>query len=358
MKLGNLLKGSVLALGIAAAVFVGGADAFAARVDLGGYPAEIRTENAQNVIVTKRGKWKLDASTELYSSKNQTIVLKNTTPAQIDSIYATRCLTVKGNGELQAITQSGQYGINVGQTLNAFGGCGGGRGTLKAVGNEAGVRVRDLCIQAGKLNAEGPRYGIYADCNVKSYCTAVVNALATNDDSVGTWAGSSVIATSKGQIISEGGASGAYARNCYVKAECGGLLKGISRNLRSNLSALHAERTSLCACSKATLIEEYTYDPILNWQPRVPVNLTEYVAIRRNMAKVTNYRWSIEEGQGQILSVTPQGISMDNMINATLVGKRSTSCVKGEPTKLACCSQHIVRIKNIYMSVPVRMQAE
>lgn len=280
--------------------------------------------------------------------KRRSIYLNNTTPVQIDSIYATKNLEFRGSGELQAVTD-GQFGLNVGNHLRAFKNTKYGQGKVSGTGNDAGIRVvNEIQMDGGTLEAQGVNYGIWCNNDIKPYYTASIKAVATGENSTGIWAYRDIYAWKGAKVYAEGGACGGYTAIAHIQAENNSEIKGVSRDITSCLSALHCQKQMLRAYSSASVIEEYVYNRALNWRSNQAVDLAGYASVNRNLKNVTNYNWSVE-GTGQILNIASNGITMGSMINATLIGVRPVNMAKIEPTQLKSSGKHVVQVSQIVL---------
>lgn len=315
--------------------------------DLKGYDATIKTENGKNVLSTRKGTWDLDENTQIFSSKNLKIYLNNTEPVNINSIYSKHDLEFRGSGELTADT-NGQFGINVGGYLKAFKYTKNGVGKVVGKGTESGIRAyNEIQMEGGTLEGYGVNYGIWTYNDIKPYYNANLKAVASSENGVGIWAYRDIYAWKGANVYGEGGASGAYTEIAHIQAENGSTIKGVSRNINSPLSALHAQKQMPRAYSSAKVIEEYvlTRQDTIQWRPRQTIAITDYTSIKRNMSNVQNYAWSTN-GAGQVVAV-PGGLQFTPpMARATVQGVRSTA-VKSEPTQLKTQGSHIIQLSNV-----------
>lgn len=314
--------------------------------DLKGYDATIKTENGKNVLYTKKGKWDLDATSKIYSSKNIKIYLNNTEPVNIDSIYAKKGLEFRGRGTLNAVT-SDQFGINVGGDLKSFKYTKKGTGTVTAIGAEAGIRVtKEIQSNGGTLEGRGGEFGIWTYNDIKPYYGAVIKGIATEDRGIGIWAYRDIYAWKGAKVYGEGNLSGAYSQIAHIKAEDYGTITGVSTNLNSNYSALHTQKKRLEADDGGRLIEEYKVDPaILEANSFKP---TDYTAIRRNMLNFTNYRWTSDNKR--ISANYHKGIDFTNVTANSAVQGVRVHDYKHEPVELDDCGLHIVKFSKSNIS--------
>lgn len=306
--------------------------------DLKGYDATIKTENGKNVLYTKKGKWDLDETSKIYSSKNITIYLDNSQPVDIDSIYAKKNLEFRGKGTLNAKTTD-QYGINVGGYLKSFKYTKKGTGEVTAKGSEAGIRVvNEIQSEGGSLKGTGEKYGIWTNNDIKPYYSAKITGIA--NDGIGIWAYRDIYAWKGAKVYGEGTLSGAYSQIAHIKAEDYGTITGVSTNLNSNYSALHTQKKRLEADDGGRLIEEYKVDPtILEANSFKP---TDYTAIRRNMLNFTNYRWTSDNKR--INANHHKGLDFTNVTADSAVQGVRVHDYRHEPVDLDDCGLHIVKI--------------
>lgn len=354
-------KCAVTLLGLASVMVITD-EAHAEVVDLNGYEAKIETIGGKNVISTKKGKWDLNVTTDLKSKKSQTIYLNNSKPVEIKSVEVGKTLDVRGDGELTANNQNGQYGINVGDHLRAFKYDKYGSGKLTGKGEEAGVRVyNEVQMNAGELNAEGQQFGIWSYNDIKPHDDAVINANAKADNGIGIWAYRDIYAYDGAQVNATGGASGGYSEIAHIESRGeGSLISGTSNNVNSELSALHAKKEMLRAFDGATIREIYN-NPDFEITKDKPINVVDkYNAVARNMTGMDTYNWSSDPIGVFNTSEGLLGSVKDPFRKGLIIGSRTdnaSKAAKGEATQLKKGGTHELMFGEVKASytVPVKL---
>lgn len=342
-----------LALGIFGTLFVGSQESSAAEVlrgtlDLKGGTTTIVTENGVNILKKGLKKYELTEESVIYSSCALTVNLNNTLPVNIDSIYTKSSLYINGNGELNADTKTGQFGINVGGYFKPFY-CS-GKGKITAKGNEAGIRVHnEIRMKAGTVEAYGTNYGIWCNNDIKPFLSSVLKGTAT--EGTGIWAYRDIYAWTGATVVGEGKVSGARSAIAHIQAEGkGSSITGISNDINSGVSALQADRKMLRAYCGAVVREEYR-KPTFEISFDTPVFVTDYKTVKRNMNNMKNYTWTSEPGgvylnnQGGLLADPAQGSPSSMRVVGTRQAKNCCIVnygVKCEPTQLKYAGVHQV----------------
>lgn len=330
----------VLAFGLSAGLLAvaGGQDAFAAELltsgtDLNGYDATVTTQaNGTNVLKTKKGEYLLNENAALYSSKTITITLNNTKPVNMGAIDAKRTLEFRGSGELNVNT-TGEVGINVGEHLKAFKFTKYGQGHVTATANGTGLFVHnEIQMDGGIVEGFGKDYGVYSENDIKPYYDAVLTG--TSSEGTGIYAYRDIYAWKGATVVGEGKVSGARSAIAHIQAEhAGSSITGISTDINSPFSALHADKKMLRAYSDAVVREEYR-KPSFEITDDVPVFVTDYTSVARNMNNMQNYTWVSEPDNvflneqggllGDLSKGTPKelkiiGSRQENKLNASEV---------------------------------------
>lgn len=347
----RLLKG-IITMGMMAVACLSGnvkgdAATLTANEDLRGYDAVIETKNGGNVLTTKKGSWDLNEDTKIFSSRSLKIYLNNTDPVKIDAIYSKGSLEFRGKGEIVADTD-GEFGINVDGYLKVFKYTKYGVGKVVGKGTESGVRAyNEIQMEGGTLEGYGQKYGIWTYNDIKPYFSAKIKAVASAENSIGIWAYRDIYAWKGATVYGEGEASGAYTHIAHIQAEHGGTIKGVSRNINSPLSALHAQKQMLRAYHDGKVIEEYVLNrqETSKWRPYQPVAITNYGSIKRNMNDFQKYSWNVLGNSGSV-TVTPEGLKLSSMRKSTIEGIRPIA-VDSEPTKIKANGVHIVRLTDV-----------
>lgn len=320
-------------------------------VDLKGYDATITTQsNGTNVLTTKKGTYLLDESAVIYSSKNQLIYLNNTTPVNIDSIYAKKNLEFRGNGTLNANT-AGQYGINVGGHLKAFKYTKSGVGVVNATGTTAGFYVyNEIQMEGGEINGYGTNYGIWCYNDIKPYYSSIIRGYASGADSTGIWAYRDIYAWKGATVYGEGGSCGARTQIAHIQAEDNGSsITGVSRNINSGVSALQADKQMLRAYDNAVVKEVYLNSGLVVTDDVAVDVVNTYPTVKRNISNMGNYSWYSEpegvyyNGSGLIGDATKAGFKDGNIVGT----RTNDACSKGkEVTQLKKGGTHQVVFSN------------
>lgn len=342
-----MLGTSVLVLGFS---LLGGIESNAASVltattDLKGYDATITTKSdGTNVLKNKLGEFELNEDSSIYSSKTIKLTLNNSEPVNIEYIYAKKTLELVGNGEMNVST-SGDIGINVGEHLKAFKTTKYGVGKVTSEGSKIGLRVHnEIQMEGGSVEASGAEYGIYCENDIKPYYSAVLKG--TSSEGTGIWAYRDIYAWKGATVVGEGKVSGARSIIAHIQAEdAGSSITGISHDINSSLSALHADKQMLRAYQGAVVREEYK-NPGFVITDDVALNLTaNYKTVARNMSNMSNYVWSSDP---QSVYNTTAGLLGDvtkPFSDGTIRGVRTdpkTSARKDEVTQLKKSGTHEV----------------
>ncbi|MHC5228823.1 hypothetical protein ACYSNW_11135 [Enterococcus sp. LJL99] len=346
------LSVSLVVLGLS---LLGGYKANAAEVltgntDLKGYDATITTKaDGTNVLKTKKGEYDLNETSTIYSSKTITVTLNNTTPANINKIQAKKTLELRGNGQLNVNTTE-DVGITVGDHFKAFKHAKYGKGSVTANANKIGLRVHnEIQMEGGSVEATGAEYGIYCENDIKPYYDSVLKG--TSSDGIGIHAYRDIYAWKGATVVGEGKISGARSIIAHIQAEDeGSSITGISTDINSSLSALHADKRMLRAYRGAVVREEYKNPPFVITD-NIPIFVTEYASISRNMQYTSNYNWISEpesvylNDQGGLLGDLSKGTPKEVTITATRAGVK---CQKNkfEKTELKNNGQHIITFSN------------
>ncbi|MBL1229914.1 carbohydrate-binding domain-containing protein [Enterococcus sp. BWB1-3] len=290
----------VLLVSLFAVLFIvaGGLKASAASVltsatDLKGYDATVTTKaDGTNILTTKKGEYVLNEQSSLYSSKTITITLNNTVPVDMGAINVKSTLEFKGNGTLN-VTTTGETGIYVGAHLRAFKSTKYGKGHVTAIAAGTGLFVHnEIQMEGGTVEAYGKKYGIYCENDIKPYYDAVLKGTAS--EGIGIYAYRDIYAWKGATVVGEGHVAGARSIIAHIQAEdAGSSITGISTNINSQYSALHADKQMLRAYSGAIVREEYK-KPTFKITDDVPVFVTDFTSVARNMKNMKNYKWYSE----------------------------------------------------------------
>ncbi|MGX7150800.1 hypothetical protein [Enterococcus ureasiticus] len=340
-------------------VFTGGQKAFAASVltadtDLKGYDATITTKaDGTNVLTTKKGEYLLDETATLYSSRTITINLNNTKPVNMGAINVKSTLEFRGNGELN-VTTTEDTGISVGMHLRAFKMSKYGKGHVTATAAGTGLFVHnEIQMDGGTVEGFGANYGIYSENDIKPYHDAVLKG--TSSEGIGIYAYRDIYAWKGATVIGEGKVAGARSIIAHIQAEdAGSSITGISTDINSPYSALHADKQMLRAYSGAVVREEYK-KPTFEITDDIPVFVTDFTSVARNMKDMKNYTWVSEpdnvflDAQGGLLGDLSKGTPKELKI----IGSRQESklCLnKNEVSQLKTNGKHEV----IFSETPTR----
>ncbi|WP_375178500.1 carbohydrate-binding domain-containing protein [Enterococcus rotai] len=342
----------VLFFGLSAGLLAvaGGQKAFAAELltantDLNGYAATVTTKpDGTNVLTTKKGEYLLNENASLYSSKIITITLNNTKPVNMGAINAKRTLEFRGNGELNVNTNQ-EVGINVGDHLKAFKFTKYGKGHVTANAAGTGIFVHnEIQMDGGTVEGVGTNYGVYSENDIKPYNDAVLKG--TSSEGTGIYAYRDIYAWKGATVVGEGKVSGARSIIAHIQAEgAGSSITGISTDINSSLSALHADKQMLRAYSGAVVREEYR-KPAFEITEDVPVFVTDFTSVARNMRDMKNYTWVSEPDnvflneQGGLLGDTAKGTPKELKI----IGSRQESKLhnKNEVSQIKLNGKHEV----------------
>lgn len=354
------LSVSLVVLGLS---LLGGYKANAAEVltentDLKGYDANITTKaDGTNVLKTKKGEYDLNETSTIYSSKSITVTLDNTTPANINKVQADHTLELRGNGQLNVDTTE-DVGISVGFHFKAFKHAKYGKGSVTANASKIGLRVHnEIQMEGGSVEATGAEYGIYCENDIKPYYDSVLKG--TSSDGIGIHAYRDIYAWKGATVVGEGKIAGARSIIAHIQAEDeGSSITGISTDINSSLSALHADKRMLRAYRGAVVREEYK-NPGFVVSDEDPLNLTaSYKTVARNMKYMENYAWasdpeSVYLAEGGILGDVTKPFK-DGTIVATRVGETCKKN-KNEVTELKKGGKHEVAFSGAssYYVVPV-----
>lgn len=290
----KILGGSLVALGLG--LFAGqSADAasiLTESTDLKGYAATITTQNdGTNVLTTKKGEYVLNENAKIYSSSSIIITLNNTKPVNVNSINAKHTLELRGNGEMNVDTTD-DVAINVGTHFRAFKTTKYGKGKVTASASKIGLKVEnEIQMEGGSVEASGSEYGVYSNNDIKPYYDAILKGVSSNG--TGIYAYRDIYAWKGATVIGEGKVAGARSIIAHIQAEdAGSSITGISHDINSSLSALHADKQMLRAYNGAVVREEYKEANLIITDD-VPLNLTSnYKTVARNMKNMANYNWS------------------------------------------------------------------
>ncbi|MBP1047682.1 hypothetical protein I6N96_15445 [Enterococcus sp. BWM-S5] len=316
-----------------------------ANTDLKGYDATITTKSdGTNVLKNKLGEFELNEDSAIYSSKTIKLTLNNSEPVNIEYVYAKKTLELIGKGEMNVST-SGDIGINVGEHFKAFKTTKYGVGKVTSEGAKVGLRVHnEIQMEGGSVEAFGAEYGIYCENDIKPYYSAVLKG--TSSEGTGIWAYRDIYAWKGATVVGEGKVSGARSIIAHIQAEdAGSSITGISHNINSSLSALHADKQMLRAYSGAVVREEYK-NPGFVITDDVALNLTSsYKTVARNMSNMANYAWSSDPESVYNTSSGLLGDVTKPFSNGTITGVRKdpkTCARKDEVTQLKKNGTHEV----------------
>lgn len=354
------LSVSLVILGLS---LLGGYNANAAEVltgntDLKGYDATITTKaDGTNVLKTKKGEYDLNETSTIYSSKIITVTLNNTIPANINKIQAKNTLELRGNGQLNVNTTE-DVGITVGNHFKAFKHAKYGKGSVTTNASKIGLRVHnEIQMEGGLVEATGAEYGIYCENDIKPYYDSILKG--TSSDGTGIYAYRDIYAWKGATVVGEGKVSGARSIIAHIQAEDeGSSITGISTDINSSLSALHADKQMLRAYRGAVVREEYKNLGFVV-SDEEPLNLTAtYQTVARNMKFMENYAWasnpeSVYLATGGILGDVTKPFKEGTII-ATRVGETCKKN-KNEVTQLKNGGKHEVAFSGTssYYVVPV-----
>ncbi|OJG97843.1 hypothetical protein RV18_GL003857 [Enterococcus termitis] len=347
VSLKKVFCGALVALGIG--LFISqpadAASVLTEGTDLKGYAATITTKNdGTNVLTTKKGEYLLNETAKIYSSSSIVITLNNTKPVTINSINTKCTLELRGNGEMQVQTQD-DVAINVGTYFKAFKLTKYGKGKVTASASKIGLKVKnEIQMEGGSVEASGAEYGIYCDNDIKPYYDAVLKGVSSNG--TGIYAYRDIYAWKGATVIGEGQVAGARSIIAHIQAEdAGSSITGISHDINSPLSALHADKQMLRAYHGAVVREEYV-KPDFKISDEEPLNLTQnYVTVARNMKNMANYDWSSTPESVYLANGGLLGDVTKPFKDGTVIGTRtnSSACVdKNEVTQLKKNGRHEV----------------
>lgn len=281
----------ILFFGLASGIQADAAEALTGNVDLKGYDATITTNaKGETLLTTKKGEYELTENSKIYSSKSLEIKLDNKNAAQIDSIYVKGTLEFVGAGELNAVSD-GEVGIEATTHIRAFKNTKYGEGKVTGTGKNYGIRLQnEIQMDGGTLEGYGADFGIWSNNDIKPYKTAVLKGVSTNG--TGIWAYRDIYAWKGATVIAEGLNCGGYSQIAHIQAEdAGSSITGISHNINSQYSALHAQKEMLRAYNGAVVREEYV-KPDFSITRDVAVDVLQYSSVARNMKYMSNYTWS------------------------------------------------------------------
>ncbi|WP_314067047.1 hypothetical protein [uncultured Vagococcus sp.] len=257
--------------------------------DLKGYDATIITDaQGTTILSTKKGTYELQSNSTIYSSKDIKITLNNSQPITINGIQAAKDLEFRGAGELDVTTTS-DVAINVGNHLKAFKYSGNGK--VVGTANGTGVKVHnEIQMKDGTVEGYGNNFGVYSDNDIKPYYGAVLKG--TSENGIGIYAYRDIYAWKGATVVGKGKISGARSIIAHIQAEdAGSSITGISTNINSHLSALHADKQMLRAYSGAAVNEVYENSGLVITDNPFVINQA-YKTVGRNMSNIENYVWS------------------------------------------------------------------
>lgn len=235
--------------------------------------------------------------------------------------------------------------INVGTHFRAFKTTKYGKGKVTASASRIGLYVKnEIQMDGGSVEASGSEYGIYCDNDIKPYYDAVLKGVSSNG--TGIYAYRDIYAWKGATVIGEGQLSGARSIIAHIQAEdAGSSITGISHDINSPLSALHADKQMLRAYNGAVVREEYV-KPDFKISDEDPLNLTEkYSAVARNMTNMVNYNWSSTPESVYLANSGLLGDVTKPFKDGTVVGTRTNpeiSVGKKEVTQLKKNGTHEV----------------
>lgn len=172
----------------------------------------------------------------------------------------------------------------------------------------------------------------------------------TSSDGIGIYAYRDIYAWEGATVVGKGAISGARSVIAHIQAEDeGSSITGISTNINSALSALHADKKMLRAYKKAVVREVYeTSELLYNNNPIDPVK--EYTTVARNMKNIQNYSWTGYDELGKEfpdgVNLSVDGVFVDEGI-LTLKGTRNIDAKCGEVTQLKTKGTHEVLFTEI-----------
>lgn len=294
ISLKKMLGGSLLVLGLG--LFAGqtadAASVLTESTDLKGYAATITTQgDGTNVLTTKKGEYLLNEDAKIYSSSSIIITLNNTKPVNVNSINAKSTLELRGNGEM-VVNTSDPVGINVGTHFKAFKLTKYGKGKVTTTGASIGLNVQnEIQMDGGTVEAYGSEYGVYSNNDIKPYYDAVLKGVSSQG--TGIYAYRDIYAWKGATVVGEGQIAGARSIIAHIQAEDpGSSITGISHNINSSLSALHADKQMLRAYNGGVVREEYV-NPGFKITDDTPLNVAaNYATVARNMTNMANYNWA------------------------------------------------------------------
>lgn len=302
--------------------------------DLKGYDAVVTTQaNGTNVLTTKKGEYLLNESSTIYSSKTITITLNNTAPVTVNTIQANNTLELRGNGQMNVATNE-EVGISVGQHFKAFKSAKYGKGTITTNAAKIGLRVHnEIQMEGGTVEATGSEYGIYCENDIKPYYDAVLKG--TSSAGTGIYAYRDIYAWKGATVVGEGAISGARSIIAHIQAEDeGSSITGISTNISSNLSALHADKKMLRAYNGAVVREEYKNSELVI-SDEEPLNLlNSYSSVSRNMKYMDNYAWSSNTESVYLATEGLLGDLNKPFKDATIIATRVGETAKKDKTEI------------------------
>ena len=342
---------------------LGGDKAVAAPVlngntDLKGLEATISTKpDGTNVLKTKKGEFDLDSTSTIYSSKTMVLNLKNTTPIEINKIQVDKTLELRGTGQLN-ITTAEDVAITVGEHFKAFKASKYGKGKVTANGAKIGLRVHnEIQMEGGSVEANGNEYGIYCENDIKPYYDSILKGTSVNG--IGIYAYRDIYAWKGATVVGEGKVAGARSIIAHIQAEDqGSSITGISTNIDSSLSALHADKKMLRAYRGAIVREEYR-DSNVVINDETPVNIPKtYKTIARNMNFMENYTWNSEPESVYLAEGGLLGDVEKTFKNGKIVATRTgETCKKNkeETTQLKSNGKHelVLSGASTYYEVPI-----
>ncbi|MGC6769185.1 hypothetical protein [Enterococcus sp. LJL51] len=351
-----MFSAAVLGFSLLGAVEGEAASVLTSSTDLKGYDTKITTKSdGTNVLTNKLGEFILNEDSAIYSSKSIKVTLNNSVPVTINSINAKKSLEFVGKGEINVET-NGDVGINVGNHFKAFKTTKYGVGKVTTEGSKIGLRVHnEIQMEGGSVEAEGAEYGIYCENDIKPYYSSVLRGISSNG--TGIWAYRDIYSCKGATVYGEGKVSGARSIIAHIQADgAGSSITGVSYDINSSLSALHADKEMLRAYSGAVVREEYK-NPGFVVTDDDPLNLVKnYKTVARNMSNMANYSWSsnpesVFYGNNGLLGNVENPFK-DGTIRGVRVDK---SVRKDEVTQLKKNGMHEVLFSGVdsYFMVPV-----
>lgn len=208
-------------------------------------------------------------------------------------------------------------------------------------------------MDGGTVEGFGANYGIYSENDIKPYHDAVLKG--TSSEGTGIYAYRDIYAWKGATVIGEGKIAGARSIIAHIQAEdAGSSITGISTDINSPYSALHADKQMLRAYSGAVVREEYK-KPTFEITDDVPVFVTDFTSVARNMKDMKNYTWVSEpdnvflDAQGGLLGDLSKGTPKELKI----IGSRQENKLcfnKNEVSQLKTNGKHEV----IFSETPTR----